>query len=236
MTCRGVAITNRYARTPTGPRSGDIPVLQLAPYVKSVDVATAADIILIGALAAVWLTAGLLADGLPVARTAAELRRRAALLSTLVGAGAAVFVAVPVVTGALPGPSAAPMAALLSAVPAMVVLTTTVRRLTQVRHGAGAFATAPLAPVPPGLRAAAAHPLIAAPLQVTGLATLIGLPIAAGLVTVPGADLAGIALTVAGLAVAAIGVRHALRHSRLSLPVVAPITRTRALPRAPQLR
>ncbi len=188
---------------------------------------TAADLILIGALAAIWLTAGLLADGLPVARTAAELRRRAGLLSILVGAGAAVFVAVPVVTGALSGPSAAPTAALLAAVPAIVVMTTTLRRLGQVRAGAGAFATAPQAPVPPGLRAAAAHPLVAAPLQVTGLAALVGLPIAAGVVSVPGSDMAGIAITVAALVVAAIGIRHALRHSRLSVRVVAPLGRTR---------
>lgn len=191
----------------------------------SVDVNTTADVILIGTLAAIWLTAGLLADGLPVARSAAELRRRAGLLSILVGGGAVVFVAVPVITGALPGPSAAPTAALLTAVPAMVVLTSTRRRLGQVRRGAGAFATAPQAPVPPGLRAAAAHPLIAAPLQVTGLAALVGLPIAAGLVTVPGDDVAGIAITLVGLAVLAIGIRHALRHSRLSLRVVAPLKR-----------
>lgn len=192
---------------------------------NSVDVNTTADVILIGALAAIWLTAGLLADGLPVARSAVELRHRAALLSILVGGGAAVFVAVPVVTGALPGASAAPTAALLTAVPAMVVLTTTVRRLGQVRRGAGAFATAPQAPVPPGLRAAAAHPLIAAPLQVTGLAALVGVPIAGGLIAVPGDDVAGIAITLVGLAVLAIGVRHALRHSRLSLRVVAPLKR-----------
>jgi hypothetical protein len=193
--------------------------------VKSVDVNTAADLILGGALAAIWLTAGLLADGMPVARTAVELRRRAGLLSTLVGGGAAVFVAVPVVAGLLAGASSAPAAALLPGVPALVVLTVTRRRLTQVRNGAGAFATAPLAPVPPGLRAAAAHPLIAAPLQITGLAALVGLPIAARLVTVPGADVAGIAITAVGLAVAAIGIRHAMRHSRLSMRVVAPLGR-----------
>jgi hypothetical protein len=199
--------------------------LLLAPSVNSVDVNTTADVILIGALAAIWLTAGLLADGLPVARSAAELRRRAGLLSVLIGGGAAVFVAVPLVTGALTGASAAPAAALPAAVPAMVVLTATLRRLGQVRRGAGAFATAPQAPVPPGLRAAAAHPLIAAPLQVTGLAALVGLPIAAKLVTVPGDDVAGIAITLVGLAVMAIGIRHALRHSRLSLRVVAPLKR-----------
>jgi hypothetical protein len=107
----------------------------------------------------------------------------------------------------------------------MVVLTVSLRRLTQVRRGAGAFATAPRTPVPPGLRAAAAHPLVAAPLQVTGLATLVGLPIAAGVVTVPGSDVAGIAITIVGVAVVAIGIRAALRHSRLSVRVVAPLKR-----------
>jgi hypothetical protein len=193
--------------------------------VEAEDVNTAADLILIGALAAVWIAAGLLADGLPVAGTAAALRRRATLLSILTGAGAAVFVAIPLVAAAVPGASSAPMAALLAAVPAMIVLTAGNRRLGQVRRGAGAFATAPHAPVPPGLRAAAAHPLVAAPLQVTGLATLIGLPIAARVVTVPGADVAGIGITVVGLAVVAIGIRHALRHSRLAVSAIAPLRR-----------
>jgi hypothetical protein len=201
--------------------------LPLAPQVKAVDVDTAADLILIGALAGIWLTAGLLADGLPVARTAAGLRRRAGLLSILAGCGAAVFVAVPVVTGALAGTSVAQTAALPAAVPAIVVMVATLRRLSHVRAGAGAFAMAPHVPVPPGLRAAAAHPLIAAPLQVTGLAALVGLPIAAGVVEVPAGDMAGIAITVAALAVAAIGIRHALRHSRLSVRVVAPLERAR---------
>jgi hypothetical protein len=224
-------MTDRQRRTPTGSGSGDIPVSPLAREVKSGRVDTAADLILIGALAAIWLTAGLLADGLPVARTAAELRRRAGLLSVLVGGGAVVFMAVPVVTGMLPGPSAASTAALFPAVPALVVMTATLRRLGQVRAGAGAFATAPQAPVPPGLRAAAAHPLVAAPLQVTGLAALVGLPVAAGLVSLPGSDMAGIAITVAALVVAAIGIRHALRHSRLSVRVVAPLRRaSRQLP------
>jgi hypothetical protein len=186
---------------------------------------TVTDLILAGALAAIWLTAGLLVEGLSTATCASELRRRTGWLSMLVGAGAAVFVAVPVITGLIPGPSAAPAAALLPALPAMAVLTVSLRRLTQVRRGAGAFATAPGTPVPPGLRAAAAHPLVAAPLQVTGLAALVGLPIAAGVVTVPGSDVAGIAITVVGVAVVAIGIRAALRHSRLSVRVVAPLKR-----------
>jgi hypothetical protein len=191
------------------------------------DVNIVADLILAGALVAVWLTAGLLADALPSARSALQMRRRAGLLTALVAGGAAVFVAIPVVTGLLPGESAAPAAALLPAVPALVVLTATLRRVAQVRRGASAFDTAPQTPVPPALRAAAAHPLILVPLQVTGLATLISLPIAGGLVEVPGADLAGIAITVVGVAVLAIGIRAGLRHSRLSLQVLAPIGRNR---------
>jgi hypothetical protein len=197
----------------------------IAPRVKAVNVNTTGDLILIGALAAVWLTAGLLADCLPLAATADTLRRRATRLSILVGVGAAVLVAVPVLAAALPGTSSAPAAALLPAVPSLIVLIATWRRLTMLRQAAAAFATAPLAPLPPALRAAAAHPLVAAPLQVTGLAALVGLPIAGGLVTVPGADVAGIAITVVGAAVVGIGIRHALRHSRLSLLALAPIRR-----------
>lgn len=189
------------------------------------DVNTATDITMVGALAAIWLTAGFLADALPTARTARDLRRRAGLLSLLVGAGAMVFVAVPVVAGLSANVTATP-AALLPAVPAMIVLMATVRRLAQIRRGAGAFATAPLAPIPPGLRAAAAHPLVSVPLQVTGLAALAGLPIAADLVHVPRADLFGTALIVAAVVVAVIGIRAALRHSRLSLPATPVLTRT----------
>ena len=188
---------------------------------------TAADLILTGALVAVWLAAGLLADVLPGARTPRQLRRRSGTLAVLVGVGAAVFVTVPVVTVLLPGDSAAPAAALVPAVPALIALTAGLRRIAVVRRGAGAFAAAPHIPVPPALRAAAAHPLILVPLQVTGLAALLGVPIAAHLVTVPGADFAGIGITVVGAAVVAIGVRAAIRHSRLSVLALAPITRTR---------
>jgi hypothetical protein len=183
--------------------------------VESVDVNTVANVILVGALAAVWLTAGVLADFLATARDARELRRRAARLALVIGGGAAVFVAVLVIGGVLPGGSASPAAALPAAVPVGVVLTVTWRRLTRVRQGAGTFAAAPRTPLPPGLRAAAAHPLILVPLQATGLAALIGLPIAGGLVTVPGTDATGIAVTLGGVAVAAIAVRTAVRHSRL---------------------
>jgi hypothetical protein len=190
-----------------------------------------ADLSLIGALALAWLAAGLIADALPAARTARELRRRAGILAVVIGVGAAVFVAIPLVSWLVPGRSSAPAAALLAAVPAFVVLTTGARRLGRISRGARVFASAPQIPVPPALRAAAAHPLVLVPIQVTGLAALIGLPIAGGLVQVPGADVAGIAITVVGVAVIAIGVRAAVRHSRLSLLALAPIGRSR--PRVP---
>lgn len=188
---------------------------------------TVADVILSGALAAVWLTAGLLADALPTAGTALELRRRARTVGLLVGLGAAILVTVPLLSGLLPGTSSASAAALPPAVPALAVLAATVRRLAQVRAGAGAFSAAPSTPLPPALRAAAAHPLIAVPLQATGLAAVLGLPIAARIVTVPDADVTGVAITLIGVAVLVIGIRAAIRHSRLSLLVLAPIGRHR---------
>ena len=197
---------------------------------KSVDVDTAADVILIGTLAAVWLVAGLLVDALPTAGTARRMRRRAGLLALLAGTGMAVLVAVPLVASALPGSSAAPMAALFPALPALVAVTATMRRLRQIRGGAGAFATAPQAPVPPALRAAAAHPLVAVPLQATGLAAVMALPIAGGLVELPAQGLpggTGIAVTAVAVGVAAIGIRAALRHSRLAPLVLAPLGRSR---------
>jgi hypothetical protein len=198
--------------------------------VNAVDVNTAADLALIGALAGVWLAAGLLADTLPAARTALELRRRAVLLSTLLALGSAVFVAVPLVADLVPGESAAPAAALLPAIPGLFVLVVTFRRVSRVRQGAGAFAAAPQTPAPPALRAAAAHPLITTPVQVTGLAALVGLPIAAGLISVPGAGVAGIAISVVGAAVLSVGIRAAIRHSRLSLLALAPIRGSRRSP------
>ncbi|WP_412747479.1 hypothetical protein [Krasilnikovia sp. M28-CT-15] len=184
---------------------------------------TAVDLTLAGALAVIWLAAGLLADALPAAASARDLRRRAGTLILFVLAGAAAFLAVPVVAHVVAGPSAAATATLLPAVPAMVVLVTTLRRLIILRRGAGAFTTAPRAPLPPALRAAAAHPLVATPLQVTGITALIGLPIAAmDMPIAPNGYLAGTAITLAAVAV---GVRHALRHSRLSLLVLAPIRR-----------
>jgi hypothetical protein len=173
---------------------------------------TIVDLGLLGAIAAVWLAAGLLAETLPEARTARALHRRTRVLLTLVVGGGGLLVAVPVVAMVGPAEKAA-MAALLPGVPALLAFSTTLRRLNWLRRGAAAFAAAPATPASPALRAAAAHPLLATPLQVTGLAALAGAPIAWRAVQLPGA---GMAITTVVLAVVAIGVRHAVRHSRLA--------------------
>lgn len=194
---------------------------------------TATDVALVAALAMIWLSAGLLADALPDATTIRALHRRARRVQLLTGAGAAALVAVAVATATAVGPSAVPQALLLAAVPTSISATVTLRRLTSLRSGATAFAGAPLAPMPPALRAVAAHPLLATPLQVAGLATLTGVPIAAGLINVSGAAVAGVAITCAGLAVIAIAVRHALRHSRLvesGVPALGPVGRRTGIP------
>jgi hypothetical protein len=187
------------------------------------DVNTVADLVLAGTLCSVWLAAGMLADALPAAQSALELRRRAGVLSTVLAGGALVFVAIPLVSYLAPGSSAAPTAALLAAVPGLFAVTVSLRRLTRVRRGAEVFATAPQTPVPPALRAAAAHPLLTTPPQVTGLAAIIGLPIAAHLITAPGAEVAGIAIALVGVSVLVVAVRAGVRHSRLSLLALAPI-------------
>jgi hypothetical protein len=193
--------------------------------VKSVDVDTVADIALIGSLAVVWLAAGLIADGLPRSATAALLHRRAMLLSAVLGVGTAMLVAVPIVNLTRPGPESAGTAAVLVCVPVAVVLSISVRRLAQVRRGAAALTTAPHAPVPPGLIAGAAHPLVVVPMQVAGLAAVAGLPIAAGVIDVPTATLVAVVCGVAGLVAIAIATRHGLRHSRLSVGAIAPLKR-----------
>ena len=166
-------------------------------------------------VAAVWLAAGVLADRLPRLRDASALRRRTGLLLALALTGVTLVAAVAV--GGLFSAGTAPVdraaaALALATGPALVVAVCSLRRIRRLRAGAGAFDTAPGTPAPHGLRAAAAHPLVGLPLQVTALATMPAVIAAAG--AEPG--VAGPAITVGALAVAAIGVRHALRHNRLA--------------------
>ncbi|MFG1886521.1 hypothetical protein ACGFIR_01440 [Micromonospora sp. NPDC049051] len=169
-------------------------------------------------LTAVWLVAGWLADGLPRLDHARALRRRTGwvLALTLTGLGltAAVLVAGLSSAGATPADRAA-AGLTLAAAPAFVVAACTLRRVRRLRAGAGALSSASRTPAPHGLRASAAHPLIGLPVQLTGLAILPAVAAASvpDLLSRPGVT--GPAVTVGVLGVAAIGVRHALRHNRL---------------------
>ncbi|GIJ08647.1 hypothetical protein Van01_18610 [Micromonospora andamanensis] len=168
---------------------------------------------------AVWWTAGYLADGLPRLNHARELRRHTGWLLALTLTGLGLTVALPVAGLATVGPTLADRAAdglALAALPALLVAACTVRRLRRLWAGAGALAAAPGTPAPHGLRAAAAHPLLGLPLQVTGLALLPAVVAASGAGQFLGPAATGPAITVAALAVAVIGVRHALRHNRLA--------------------
>ncbi|MEV4196842.1 hypothetical protein [Micromonospora globbae] len=170
-------------------------------------------------ITAVWLAAGLVADGLPRLDHAGVLRRRAGWLLALTLAGLASTAAVLVAGLMSPGRTPIDRAAgTLDAVAlaALVVAACTVRRVHRLRAGAGAFATAPGTPAPHGLRAAAAHPLIALPLQVTTLLTVPALVAASGNDRLAAPDVTGPAITVGALAVLAVGIRHALRHNRLA--------------------
>ncbi|WP_320067185.1 hypothetical protein [Micromonospora sp. RTGN7] len=178
-------------------------------------------------VAGVWLAAGVLADRLPRPHRASALHRRTGwlLALTLTGLGLTTAVLAAGLQSAGAGTVDRAAAGLaLAAAPALLVAAWTVRRVRRLRIGAGVLVTAPDAPAPHGLRAAAAHPLVGLPLQVTGLATVPGLLSATGLDLFAGPGTTGAAVTVGVLGVVAIGVRHALRHSRLS---------ERALPERP---
>ncbi|MCP3787930.1 hypothetical protein NLX85_31685 [Micromonospora sp. A3M-1-15] len=178
-------------------------------------------------LAAVWLAAGVVADGLPRLDRARALRRRTGWLSALVLTGLALTAAVLAVGLQSAGTTALDRAAgglTLAAAPALVVAVCTVRRIRWLRAGAGALAAAPDTPAPHGLRAAAAHPLIGLPLQVTALAMLGAVLPAAGVDLFATPAVTGPAATVAVLGVIAIGVRHALRHNRLAERALPPAT------------
>lgn len=167
---------------------------------------------------AIWLAAGIVAERLPEVRTARALRRRTGWLGVLAIAGL-VTLAVPILDAlSSPGPAGPGQGFTslgLPAAPAVVVAAVTVRRIRHLWTGTGTFASAPETPAAPALLAGAAHPLVAFPVQLTGLAALATAVTAVGLVPLTAPDMLGLALTGVVLAVVAIGVRHALRHSRL---------------------
>ncbi|MFK3982644.1 hypothetical protein ACI2K4_19985 [Micromonospora sp. NPDC050397] len=177
------------------------------------------DLVVLLAVATVWLTAGVVADGLPQLDSPRAMRRRTTWLLGLTVTGLAATATLGLAALVASGPTVAdraPLAVVLPAIPATAVALSTVRRLRRLRAGAGAFAAAPDAPVPPALRAGAAHPMIALPLQVAGLVALPALLSATPLVPAAAPALTGLALTVGLATVSTIGVRHALRHNRLA--------------------
>lgn len=176
-------------------------------------------------VAAVWAAAGVVADRLPRLDRARALRRRTGWLSGLALTGLLLTVAVLLVGLQSAGTTPIDRAAsglLLAAAPALVVAVCSVPRIRRLRAGTGAFAAAPDTPAPHGLRAAAAHPLIGLPLQVTVLAVLPAVISAAGVDLLAAPAVAGPAITVGALGATAIGVRHALRHNRLAERAIPP--------------
>ncbi|MFG2056407.1 hypothetical protein ACGFI9_20525 [Micromonospora sp. NPDC048930] len=186
-------------------------------------------------VAAVWAAAGIVADGLPRLDRARALRRRTGWLSGLTLTGLVLTAAVLFVGLQSAGTTPIDRAAsglLLAAGPALVVAVCSVRRIRRLWAGAGAFAAAPDTPAPHGLRAAAAHPLVGLPLQLTALAVLPSLVSAAGVDLFAGPAVTGPAITVGALGAMVIGVRHALRHNRLAERAMPPaFVRSGAPPR-----
>ncbi|MEV0154109.1 hypothetical protein AB0H57_10260 [Micromonospora sp. NPDC050686] len=186
-------------------------------------------------IAGAWVAAGVVAERLPTPDLARVLRQRTGWLLglTLIGLGltAAVLAAGLQSPGGTPYDRATPGLA-LAVLPALAVAVCTVRRVRRLRAGAGALAGAPGTPAPHGLRAAAAHPLIVLPVQLTALATVPAVLSASGLDLFTGSGVTGAAVTVGVLGALAIGVRHALRHSRLA-ERVAPAESTSARAASP---
>ncbi|MDR7323610.1 MULTISPECIES: hypothetical protein [Catenuloplanes] len=174
------------------------------------------------ALAAVWLTAGVLADGLPDAPSARALRQRSGSVLVLATGGLAVLVALALI----PAPEWSPatprtvdprlLSLLLPLVPAVFAAGFTLRRVARIRTATSAFTSAPGVPLPPALRAGAAHPLLAIPLQATALASAVAGTLATGWLDPAGSGAIGIIVTGLALATVVLAIRHALRHSRLA--------------------
>jgi hypothetical protein len=188
------------------------------------------------ALAALWLASGVLADGLPDAPSARVLRRRSGAVLALAAGGLAVLVALLLI----PSPDWTPvepgavhpqrLALLLPLLPAALAAGFALRRVARVRTGASAFTSAPNVPLPPALRSGGAHPLLALPLQATGLAAAVGGVLATGWLRLDGTGAIGVLVTALALVVLALGVRHALRHSRLAENAITVRPATAAVP------
>jgi hypothetical protein len=128
---------------------------------------------------AAWAAAAAVSGALPSARSVRALRRRAALLTWLIVGGLTSLVLALVVPAA---GSVTPEQAALLAAPAAGAALAALPLLGGLRATARAFAPAPGTPTPPALRASAAHPMLALPVQVAALAAAAGAVFAAGIV------------------------------------------------------
>jgi hypothetical protein len=149
---------------------------------------------------ALWAAAGVLAGYLPRARTGRSLRRRSALLllAVVCAAAAGLAISTPLVAAA-----------------AAVTLGLATPRLVRLGRRTASFAAAgSRTPAPPLLRAAAAHPAVAVPIQATAY-----LSIAAPLGTSTAAAPVASALALAVL-VTLHG--HATRHRRIAESALLP--------------
>lgn len=177
----------------------------------------------------VWLAAAIAAHQLPHAPSARALTRGVTRLLALVIGGLIALFGIGLVTlvSPLPGADRVLTVVALAAAPALAVAGLSTRRLRRLHTAGMVFATAPRTPVPPALRAAAAHPGVAVPVQVTAIALVTsGVTV---LVAMPDAQLLRPALTAAAvLGTMASGGYHVLRHSRLAeaaVPLSAHTTR-----------
>lgn len=165
---------------------------------------------------AIWLAAALAAQRLPHAGSARSLIRNAALLRALTVSGLVMLLGVgfTVLASASPTDDQLLDAIALAGVPALVVAFLSTHRLRHLRAAGMVFSTAPRTPTPPALRAAAAHPMVVVPVQLTAIALVAGS--VTETVRLPNAQLTVPAITAAAVVATAVsGVYHALRHSRL---------------------
>lgn len=162
-------------------------------------------------LPALWIGGVVLAAHMPQAGSAADLRRRAQLtLVALVLACLGTGLRTTAFGGLTAGDRWFVQENLALLALAAVVLATAVPRLLRLRRATRAFAVArSTMPVPPTLRAAAAHPLIAVPIQATAYAAVIAVVVALG--TAYPQTL----VTLLALAATVTVARHAARHRRL---------------------
>lgn len=195
------------------------------------------------ATAAAWAAASVLTGTLPTAGSVRALRRRAAVLSWLIAGGLMSFgVALVVPAG---GSVTREQVALLAA-PAAVAALSSLPLLGGLRATARAFSPAPGTPTPPTLRASAAHPLLALPVQVVAMTAAAGALFAAGVVEGSASLAVVLALLTTATGAAALfnGVRYgrlrelATRPARIvhAVPVGAAVRRPapRAVPRGRQ--